>query len=120
MLTTGLGDEITISDLPEGYSQYFAVDATMGQRITAAVYGISAGEDWSLFIYNSGKEIMASSFHSGSTYEYCTYTVQSAGRYTIRVKALSVGGTSSSCKFKVIKYNPAGGMSSCSDYSQIS
>ena len=49
MLTTGLGDEITISDLPEGYSQYFAVDATMGQRITAAVYGISAGRLYGVF-----------------------------------------------------------------------
>ena len=101
-LTSTVGDQLTVTGLSSGQSQWFRIYANAGDWIYPCIYGISTGEDWDLGLYNSSNSQIDVSANSKNNIEYIGYTVPSSGYYYFKVNAWSVGSTSSSCYFKVV------------------
>ena len=119
-LTSQVGDQLTISGLTSGQSQWFRVSVTAGQWVYPCIYGIAAGEDWDLGLYSYTNTQISNSAHFGNAIEYNGYTATYTGYMYFKVQAYSVAGSSSSCHFKVVVSNGTSGTSSTnSNYDRV-
>ena len=104
-LGSNVGDQITVTGLTSGQSQWFSLYANAGDWIYPCAYGMQSGDDWDIGLYNSSGTQVALSAKYGTSIEYVGYTVPSgaSGTYYVKVNAYSVSGTSSWCYFKVVR-----------------
>lgn len=102
-LGSNVGDQITVTGVTSGQSQWFSLYANAGDWIYPCTYGIPYGEDWDIYLYNSAGSNVALSKKSQNAIDYIRYTAPSSGTYYIEVRAFTISGTSSSCYFKVVR-----------------
>ena len=118
-LNSTIGDELTISGLTTGQSQWYYISASSGQWIYATLYNLTGSGDWDLNIYNSsGTRIYRSAF-GGTTIEHVDFNAPNSGYLYIEIYAYSVASTSSTCKFKVVRSGGTNYSSTTSNYSRV-
>lgn len=102
-LNSTIGDELTISGLTTGQSQWYYINATAGQWLYAAIYNLPSSCDWDLRIYNSAGTEIANSKRGKGIADYKGITAPGSGYYYFEVRAFAIDGTWSTCNFKIVR-----------------
>ena len=90
LLSSDIGDQITVTGIKTGTSVYYYLNASSGQQIYTTIYSMSSGANYDLRLYNASKTLLASSTRVSSAIDFISHKATYTGKYYIRVEAKSV------------------------------